>query len=188
MQQESQIRAFAPPSLVPRHVPPESPKAARAYAHYELLGDGRTLPNLIEWYMKQPEATKNNQKSKKYIPNLSTLKRWSSDYNWQQRIADYERQQLEERRKKRQAEIDKMDEEHALIGRGNLLRAVEIVRRHIDTQDTTLASAVSLLKASYVLERLARGAATERFEGDVDVTILPKMYINVDPSEEGSEL
>jgi hypothetical protein len=174
MQQESQIRAFAPPSLVPRHVPLESPKAANAYGLYESMGPERSLAKLAKALGKPSGYAR-------------YLEEWSSRYNWQQRIADYERQQLEERRKKRQAEIDKMDEEHAIIGRGNLLRAVELVRRHIDTQDTTLASAVSLLKASYELERLARGAATERFEGDVGLTILPKMYINLDPNEEGSE-
>jgi hypothetical protein len=171
--ENSQIRAFAPLDCTPRHIPPESPKAARAYADYEAMPD-RSLAKLAAKYNKPPS----------YVRQLA---RWSEAYNWQLRLKAYEEKQLEERRKKRQAEIDKMDEEHALIGRGNLLRAVEIVRRHIDTQDTTLASAVSLLRASYELERLARGAATERFEGDVGLTILPKMYINLDPNEEGSE-
>ncbi len=170
-----------------KKVPPESAKAARAYANYELLGDGRTLPRLVEWYKNQPEPTKHNRKGKKYIPNLSTLKQWSSDYNWQQRIKDYERIQLEERRKRRQEELDQMDKRHADYGRASLYRAIEYINVHLDDPGTTMAQAVSLMRTSYELERLARGAATERIEGDMSITVLPKEYINLSEDEEGSE-
>lgn len=174
MQQESQIRAFTPLSLTPRYIPPESAKARQAYADYEQLGNERSLAKLVQHYGKKPSY-------------LRQLQHWSSDYNWQQRIADYERQQLEERRKKRQAEIEAMDEYHADLGRTEFMRAIEVIERHIATNDTTLASAVTLMKASYELERLARGAATSRMEGDIGVTILPKMYINITEEDEGSD-
>jgi hypothetical protein len=149
----------------------ETPKAAAAFREYCLLGTDRSLRKLADI-----RGTK-----------LSQLGVWSRAHNWQERVKEYDAQIAEEKRKRRLAEVEKMDEEHALIGRTQLLRAVTIVQRHIEAQDTTLSSAVSLMKAAYELERLARGAATSRLEGDVSVMVLPKEYINIREDEEGSE-
>jgi hypothetical protein len=173
----------------PRKVPPESPKAARAYADYEALGPDRSMPKLAQKYGRKSGYVRQ-------------LERWSDWYNWQQRLKDYERIQLEERRKRRQDELDQMDKRHADYGRASLYRAIEYINSHLDDEEivfinkkgkqekkprTTIAQAVSLMRASYELERLARGAATERIEGDMSITVLPKEYINVQEWEEGSE-
>jgi hypothetical protein len=180
----------------------ETTQAKAVYANYEALGDDRSLPKLIEWYQKRAKSNQERGLSDTYIPSLSTLKRWSNAHNWQQRLKDYERTQLEERRKRRQEELDQMDKRHADYGRASLYRAIEYINDHLDDEEivfinkkgkqekrprTTIAQAVSLMRTSYELERLARGAATERIEGDMSITVLPKEYINLSEDEEGSE-
>jgi hypothetical protein len=153
----------------------ETPRAAAAFREYCLLGPDRSLAKLAAvWGKKQS-----------YV---GQLQRWSSAYGWVARAKEYDSEQAEEKRKRRQVELERMDEQHARIGHKQLLRSIKIIKRHIDEEDTTLSSAVSLMKAAYELERLARGAATSRLEGDVSVMVLPKEYINIDPGEEGSEL
>jgi hypothetical protein len=157
----------------PRKILSESPKAARAYTDYEAMTD-RSLAKLAQQYNRPPS----------YVRQLA---RWSEAYNWQQRLKDYERTQLEERRKRRQEELDQMDKRHADYGRAGLYAAVQFINDHLDDPGTTMAQAVSLMRTSYELERLARGAATERIEGDMSITVLPKEYINLSEDEEGSE-
>lgn len=165
----------------------ETAIAAAAYTNYEALGDDRSLPKLVAWYQRRAKSNQGEGLSDTYIPSLSTLKRWSNMHNWQQRLKDYERVQLDERRKKRQKELEDMDKRHSDYGRAALYKAIEYIEGHLNDPGTTVAQAVSLMRASYELERLARGAATERIEGDMTMTILPKEYINVDPDECGSE-
>jgi hypothetical protein len=167
--------------------PPESAKAARAYADYEAMAD-RSLAKLAVQYNRPPS----------YVRQLA---RWSEAYNWQQRIKDYERAQLEERRKRRQKEQEDMDKRHADYGRAALYEAIKFINDHLYDEEiiinregkpekrprTTISQAVSLMRTSYELERLARGAATERIEGDMSITVLPKEYINLSEDEEGSE-
>ncbi len=171
-------------------VPKESPKAAAAFEQYYDLGEDRSLLLLAQ--KRRQELIAKNQSATKSLPSeaslLANLKKWSVTHHWQERVKDYDAKEVEKKRKKRQAELEKMDDQHAIIGHGLLIRAAETVQHHIDAQDTTLSSAVSLMKAAYELERLARGAATARVEGDVALTVLPKVYVNIDPDEEGSEL
>jgi hypothetical protein len=172
-----------------RTIPPESPKAARAYSDYESMGPDRSMAKLALQYGRKSGYVRQ-------------LERWSEWYNWQQRLKDYERVQLEERRKKRQKELEDMDKRHADYGRSSLYESIKYINEHLNDEEivfinkegkqekkprTTIAQAVSLMRASYELERLARGAATERIEGDMTMTILPKEYLNLSPDEEGSE-
>jgi hypothetical protein len=83
--------------------------------------------------------------------------------------------------------LEKMDAEHALIGHTHLLRAVTAMKPLMDAGEAPFSSLVSLFKFSAELERLARGAATSRLEGDLSVLVQPKEYVNLREDEEGSE-
>jgi hypothetical protein len=56
----------------------ESPKAAQAWADYVALGPDRSLAKLIARYRSTPEACPTTR--------LQTLKRWSAEYGWQDRL------------------------------------------------------------------------------------------------------
>jgi hypothetical protein len=159
---------------VPKNQMRETAKAAAAYRQYEAMGDERSLAKLALQYGKPTSYVRQ-------------LQRWSSAFHWQERVKKYEDRLGEEKRKKRQRELEKMDEEHASFGRTQALWAIDQIKRLMDAQAFGASASVSLFKAATDLERLARGAATNRIEGDVTMTVLPKEYINIAPDEEGSE-
>ena len=146
---------------------PESAKAAAAYANYEALGETRSLPKLLAWYQEQAEKQLKATEGDKpaiYIPHLSVLKEWSSKYSWQERTHQFDEAQREEKRRKRVAELDRMDEEHAVMGRTASIRAADLLRQRMEKNDIGAYALVQLLKVGTDLERLARGGATERSE------------------------
>lgn len=155
----------------------ESFKAKEAYRLYAALGPDRSIPKMIEVHPK-------------YAKRKAQLLLWSSAFGWVERAKAYDEDQSRLRQKRRQVELDKMDEEHALIGRTHVLRAIGLIQRHIEHEETTLSNAIQLLKIASELERLARGAVTQRTEGELHVGLLPKEYIVSDgwrPDDEGSE-
>jgi hypothetical protein len=154
--------------------PQETPRAAAAFSEYCLLGPDRSLAKLAQKLGKKAGYTRQ-------------LEHWSSLYRWGARVKDFEAQEAEQRRKKRQVELEKMDADHALIGHTHLLRAVRAMEPLMEAGEAPFSSLVSLFKFSAELERLARGAATSRLEGDLSVLVQPKEYIGIDPDEEGSE-
>lgn len=130
--------------------PLETPKAAQAFQEYCLLED-RSLAKLAQKYGRKPSY-------------IRQLQRWSSDYQWQDRVKQYDAEQVEERKRKREAELAKMDLEHALMGRTAAIKAADLLRRRMDDNDIGAYALVQLLKIGTDLERLARGGATERQE------------------------
>lgn len=133
----------------------ETPRAAAAFDEYCLLGPGRSLRKLAE---------KLKQTHSKPIATESTLMAWSTEHNWQERVKLYDKERIDEKRRKQEAEIDRMNEEHALLGRTQALRAVKQIEELIKAQKFGSQATVQLFKVSTDLERLARGGVTERSE------------------------
>lgn len=133
----------------------ETSKAAAVFHEYCLLGPSRSLRKL---------AQKLRQSNDKPIATESTLMVWSSEHNWQERVKEFDKEQAEERHRKQEQEIERMNQEHALLGRTQALRAVKQIEELIKLQKFGSQAAVQLLKVSTDLERLARGAATDRQE------------------------
>lgn len=129
----------------------ETAKARAAYAEYEMLGPHRSLANLA-------------QRDGKKTSYIRQLQRWSSEYGWVERANRYDMSQVEERRRRREAEREKMEAEHALIGHAAAIRAADLLRQRMESSDIGTYALVQLLKIGTDLERLARGAATERQE------------------------
>ena len=81
--------------MAQRRIPEESPKAKLAYAAYLAMGNDRSLAKLVaKW--GRPES---------YV---GQLQRWSSDYGWQNRLAEVG-QQAKERAKDALAEAEILD-------------------------------------------------------------------------------
>jgi hypothetical protein len=143
----------------------ETPDAARAFEQYYDLGDDRSLELLAE---RMYQDMTQNQTGTKQVPKIvaivSQLKKWSTLHKWQSRVIERDRAKIEAVRKKRDAEIERMNEEHALLGRTQALRAVKQIEELIKTQKFGSQATVQLFKVSTDLERIARGAATERQE------------------------
>lgn len=133
----------------------ETPKAAAAYEEYAAMGPSRSLRKLAE---------KLNQTNSKPIATEATLMAWSSEHGWQERVKLYDAERIEEKRRKQEAEIEKMNERHALIGTSQQARAIEQIKNLIEAKAFGSMAAVQLLKLATDLERVARGAATERTE------------------------
>jgi len=129
----------------------ESAKAIAAYADYEAMGKNRSLAKLAHKWGKR--AT--------YI---GQLERWSSTFHWGERIAQYEKAQEVERQRKRAEAIDAMDDEHSDYARDLLLKAVEVLKKRLEKNDIGSFALVQLFEKAATLERLARGATTERIE------------------------
>lgn len=160
------------------HAMKETPKAARAFEQYYQMGEDRTLAALAgklhqearraAGEAKQAGTPGQNQDATGALPSeaaiLSQLKKWSATHDWQERVIARDAAAYERDRRKRERAIEKMNEEHALLGRTQALRAVRQIEHLIEIQKFGSMAAVSLFKAATDLERLARGAATERAE------------------------
>lgn len=152
----------------------ETAKAAAAFRDYCLMGSDRSLAKLAEMY----------HKNKSYVHQLA---RWSSQHHWQDRVKRYDEEEAEKRRQKRRAELEAMDERHANMGRLNAMIAARRLNDLLESGEINASAAVSLLKVATELERLARGAATSRMEGDVTIIVQPKEYVGITDDECGSE-
>lgn len=138
----------------------ESNKALEAFNEYCMQGTDRSLEKLHAQYAKRAEDARREQGKKSYVPSLSTLKNWSSTHAWQDRVKAYDEQVLKDRRRKHEAELEKMNARHAQIGLSMQLEMVKEINRALKAGEFDTRSAVSLLKLATDLERLALGAAT----------------------------
>lgn len=129
----------------------ETPKAVGAYADYEAMGEDRSLSKLAQKYGKNTSYVRQ-------------LERWSSEHNWQGRLLQAEQKRQEERRVKRTADLERMDDEQALIGRTQTLRLVRHVETLIADERFGATATVAGIKIFSDMERVARGAATARLE------------------------
>jgi precorrin-6B methylase 1 len=133
----------------------ETPKAAAAYEEYAAMGPSRSLRKLAE---------KLDQIAPKVSPGIETLKLWSSEHRWQERVRLHDAECIEERRQKREAETEAMNSRHALIGTTQQAKAMKQIDELIKAQKFGSQAVVQLLKLALDIERLARGDATDRQE------------------------
>jgi hypothetical protein len=131
----------------------ETPQAAAAFEEYCVLGSDRSLRKL---------AAKRDENGTKTGQIFKQLGIWSSEHNWQERVRQYDKERIEEKRRKQEAELEQMNEEHALLGQTQALRAVTQITALIEAKKFGSQAAVQLLKLATDLERVARGAVTSR--------------------------
>lgn len=172
----------------------ESPEAARAFEAYYDLGDGRSLVLLAQ---KRLEEIRTRQEHAKSTPKEATLVRqfkdWSTEHKWQERVISRDREKAEAKRKKREAEIDKMDDRQAAIGTTQQATAIKIIQDLIKKDEIKARDAIQLLKLAIDVERVARGAPTEHRreelvgEGGGPIEFEVELVGSVHKEEENSE-
>ena len=135
----------------------ETPQAAAAYNEYAALGPDRSLRKL---------ADKLGQSGGKPGAKLSTLELWSSQHRWQERVKVYDAARAEERRRKHDADIERMNERHAAIGTTQQAQALKQLAHLAEIGKLGSQASVMLLKLAIDVERTARGEPTtvERHE------------------------
>jgi len=133
----------------------ETPKANAAFQEYCLMGPSRSLRKLAE--KRDENGTKTGQIFKQ-------LGIWSSAHEWQERVRQYDSERANEKRIKQEEELDAMNKRHAQIGTTQQARALKQIETLIEAKSFGSVATVSLLKLATDLERVARGAATDRQE------------------------
>lgn len=131
--------------------PEESAKAYQAFLDYRDMGVNRSLAKLNERYGKKASY-------------IRQLQKWSALYDWQARIKQFEQEQAEERAAKIQADLDEMNERHVKLAVEQQEKARKQIEDLINARAFGSQAVVQLLKIATDLERLARGAPTEREE------------------------
>ncbi len=152
----------------------ETPQAAQAFEDYYDLGDDRSLRKLAE----------SNQKHSKHIANLM---KWSVEHGWQERVKLRDRERAEAKRKKRDAEIDAMNERHIQIGTSLQLKGIKQSDKLLNKEDVNASDALRMIKLGTDLERVARGEPTERTEQTVNTTGNIALYLPQKKPLEGGD-
>src|SRR5579884_3930561 len=87
----------------------ETPKASAAFLEYAAMGPERSLRKLAD----------------KMGTTLAQLGTWSREHRWQERAMQYDKERAEEKRRKQEAELEKMNERHAMIGTTQQAKAIK---------------------------------------------------------------
>lgn len=146
----------------------EEIKHSIALRDYASLGDNPTLPKLAAEYQSRTDDVPTRQ--------LSTLKRWSTKFHWQARVAAHKAIKHEEREAEREAERSKRRQqlEDADWNDGERLRVIarsliakfadkandKMKKAKWDDLDVTLAQVKELLKVASELQRLSTNEPT----------------------------
>lgn len=155
----------------------ETTRSLYALEVYKLQGYSRSLRKLAEHLVDErlraeqeeayrkatfPRQITDAQRAKLIESSFRQIAIWSSHFEWQQKIREYDKEQLEEKKRKRDAEIEKMNENHATLGSGMAIKAAQQITDLIKEKRFGATAAVMLFKEASSLERVARGAATEQ--------------------------
>ena len=127
----------------------ESTKHRHAFERYWRLGPERSI-----------EALHAAMRAEGKAPSLRTLYAWSSKYQWQDRIADLERDARAAEHEARVAVIREMHERHVKEALLLQQRGAEWLATINETKATPDAAIRALVEGAK-LERLARGEPTE---------------------------
>jgi hypothetical protein len=109
---------------------------------------------------------------------LKQVGNWSTDLGWQEKVQRFDSEEFEKRRKKCEAEIERMNDTHATLASNMLLMAVKQIRELIEQEKFGASAAVALFEKASNLERLARGAASEMVQnttvqsGSLDINLI----------------
>jgi len=109
-----------------------------------------------------PPQITDEKKQKLAQSSFKQVAIWSSEGRWQEVVQQYDREQFEEKKRRREAEIEKMNENHATLGSGMAIKAAQHINELMKDSRFGATAAVMLFKEGSSLERIARGASTEQ--------------------------
>ncbi len=134
-----------------------------AFDFYVRLGASRSLDELHKMLEEEPARVGLGR-----APTRRALEAWSSDFHWQDRIADLERKAAERDRDEQLKALQEMNDRHVKEGLALQQKGVERLQT-LPPTDLSASDAVRALVEGVRLERLARGVPTEqiRQEGEL---------------------
>lgn len=149
----------------PKEIPPEpwerqdgeGPQAFRCFCAYRDSGANgakRSLTKTAQSLTKRDGSP--------YSPG--TLKQWSRQFNWQERVTAWDEEMDRQTREELAKGITSMRKNHADIARAMLAKALKAMQG-LPAEEMTPADIVRMVDIASKLERMSRGEATERIEG-----------------------
>lgn len=147
----------------------QSWSATDLFLRYYVLGPNRSLARLRESLAEEFQRP----------PNLTTLKRFSRDHDWQRRLAELDDQHVTAQLVDHQRTVTDMNMAQASLGALMQTVSVAVVRRYIEngSQGVTLNEAVALAREGSKLERLALGEVTDR--RDIAISFYNRVIVEV---------
>jgi hypothetical protein len=134
----------------------ESPQALRAFSDYLGQPPPRSLERLYERYRSGTEAAPPTRR-------LTTLKQWSTQHGWQERIAAHEKRLVQEREAEETEKRRKMRE--ARIGVAVEMQRIGLVAlREKQPTDITAPAAVAIVHEAHETQRKDMGEPDSRVE------------------------
>lgn len=134
--------------------PKETAKAYSAFTEYCALGSARSLPKLAKKHGESTEKARILQRQ---------YEKWSSLYNWQERVKQYDAERTDEKRIKREQAREEMEDRHASQAQEEQQIARDVIKKGAEKGKISLP-AVHLLKNSREDERRAL-----EVDGDVPI-------------------
>jgi len=134
----------------------ETTKAYAAFCIYRDLGSERSIDKVLAATGKR---------------NRSSLIKWSSRYNWVERVQAYDQYLEELKRKEQEQAIIEMSRRHAELA----VRMQELIKARLEEIDVNALSPRDLatwLDIATKLERLSRGEPTSIEKGETDEPII----------------
>lgn len=148
----------------------ETSRALEAFSTYYEMGVNRSLPTLHELYKERAKNEPKKGKRSK-IPALTTLKLWSTTFNWQQRILELDKVAIDEetvaKRNKKLKAAEKADDDQATASRALWVKATELLIERIEQKDISNNALVMLVKEAWAVHRLSVGSSTARIESEL---------------------
>jgi hypothetical protein len=138
-----------------QQAPEETDTAYRAFAVYRDLGPSRSLRRSAEVYYVERTSLPASQ--------LRQLAKWSVPNRWVARSHEFDAWNDYERHAARENDIRAMETRHASIGISLQRTALERMET-LTASQLTAPAVVQFLKEGVLIERLARGEATDRTE------------------------
>jgi len=150
----------------------ESIKANTALNDYALMGKGRSLRKLQKIYVEHPEPPPTK--------NLQTLERWSSENQWQVRIADHERLRYLEQIARREERLLEWEDKAWQVANQLMERAEQMLKFPLVETETkngktivtparwSVDTIARFVQTADKVARLATHAETEHHQVEVD--------------------
>lgn len=142
----------------------EGTRQRLAFDFYVRLGAARSLERLHTELTADPGLI-----GLKLPPSRSTLDVWSAYFHWQERLRDLEKEAAERDREEQIRALQEMNKRHVKEGVALQQKGLERLKA-LDENEMSAGDAIRSVTEGVKLERLSRGAATERIvqEGTED--------------------
>jgi hypothetical protein len=113
--------------------------------------------------------------------SATQTERWCTKYRWKERREAWEDEQDRLMREELLKGVTSMRKNHAAIAGQMLVKALKALKK-LPEDDMTMQDIARAIDVAAKLERLSRGEATERTEGNANIT--GKMTVTTDPYSE----